>query len=355
MIYQHLPFQSSAATALTCARFYHLFIAGLRQTLQSNKTEKFEILCLLEIDGRIKGYHCRGCLKRHRFTASFSLQELEKRPTERYCLRTQRSLRVSRTLDLSFSEVIEILEEPHQTRNPKSWTSVNRYAAIIFSDLNPGIPNAIETAYPMYRADFPASKDWFVALCNRFNIPICPHLRMSDEKITGQFSTDIAFRLWPRRHSYPECSQCKAKFVLRAREYGVGHRYVEVAIIRPIGMLVSPLEPEWLAQTSATRDPALEKYWRLTDEQFLKYWKRTTYNAPQSEELDYLEPDNTTFVPPSTLPRTMSSLMASWGVEMQVLVARACGRVQCKATPIPDEICERRTGLVRMTAIERWE
>jgi hypothetical protein len=81
---------------------------------------------------------------------------------------------------------------------------------------------------------------------------------------------------------------------------------------RSIGKLVSPLEPSWLAQTFATKDPSLEDICAANTSWLRAYWRRhTTYTSPL-EEFMYPNPDADRWFTLPTLPKTRSSRAIGW-------------------------------------------
>ncbi|PGH16786.1 hypothetical protein AJ80_05101 [Polytolypa hystricis UAMH7299] len=59
MVYQHLPSFDSISLTLTCSTLYYSSISSdVHRRLKSSNTARFEMFCLLEEDGLVRGYCC---------------------------------------------------------------------------------------------------------------------------------------------------------------------------------------------------------------------------------------------------------------------------------------------------------
>lgn len=77
IIKKDLSFEASVAMTLSCARFYHSAVFADIRRGKSLGEIFFTVPCLLEYDGHLNGYCCRGCSNKHS-SASFSCEELKK-------------------------------------------------------------------------------------------------------------------------------------------------------------------------------------------------------------------------------------------------------------------------------------
>jgi hypothetical protein len=144
IVYQNLPLEASIALTLTSSRFYHSAIfASIRPDPKSPPETHFKALCMLEYDGSLTGYCCRGCLSKHSF-AAFSCQELDKPATERYCLWTISCLRIGSRREFSFADMQKNLGISEEKANP----AVRRLDYVAKLCLRPTID--IETTFHLF-------------------------------------------------------------------------------------------------------------------------------------------------------------------------------------------------------------
>lgn len=311
-IYQYLSLNASITLILTCSKFYcSVILADVRQKMKSTKTAHFERMCMLEDDKAIKGYHCRGCLKRHS-SASFSQDELGKRAGERYCLWTKKCMWLSTGPDWSFTDV-------------RSFTMTAKAKQLLQSD-----PRATTVAiqflspiqkYQAFLRVYPTqesiSKDQFIALCMKVNLPLCPHTRTSDPKMTELFP--------PELNKSQKCRHCKTKVTLETYQFGTFFgEWCAFKTCRTMGRLFSPLEPTWLAQAFASRDPNLKDNIHAARKWIDDFWKRPFKGL---EELRYSEANNDLSFHPIVLPDTLSSRMARFGVQAFLVALQAIPEV----------------------------
>lgn len=305
VIHRYLTTDASIALSLTCARFYHSSVlAGVRQDLVSTKTAHFSALCLLERDGVILGYCCRGCLRRHS-SGAFSQDELEKRPSERYCLMTKKCVNLGTRTEFSFCDIERIIRqskkmEPLPIRLPEILTKLFSSPVVFTKTTMRIIP---------VRA---ATKNRFVTLCTRLNFPLCPHMRLGDKKVTelywsGLFSTWISSRRHDRSHN---CKSCKTQITLtRSSSTDYGDEWFMFRINRIIGRLLSPLEPTWLAHSFASKDPGLDDFLNATSGWLQTYW---THPHTNLDGLEYFQPIIDQPLPQSPYPQRYHPEFQGW-------------------------------------------
>lgn len=239
-IYQYLPLESAAALTLGCAWFYHsVFAAGVQLRLRNAQIARFEVRCMLEGDGTIRGYGCRGCQKRHP-TAAFSRNELKSPATDRYCRMTKKCFWVCCGNYLSFADVKRTAEKAKARGAAplcpsKPWGPGSQM--LVHSTREREVISEVLFNYFVHTKRDQITEDKFVALCTRLNRPFCPHMRMGDPEITRM--------LPPRGRDYHKCKHCKTVVTLMILPDG---EWAGFSIIRPIGRLLSPLDPRWLAQ-----------------------------------------------------------------------------------------------------------
>lgn len=309
---------------LTCARFYHSAIfASIRPDPKSPGETHFEALCMLEYDGNIKGYCCRGCLSKHS-SAAFSFEELKKQATERYCLRTKLCLRVGRFQEFSFADMQKSLGVSKEKKVQRV-RLLDGLAKLYFCPVI-----TIEDTfylYPWLQSVF----EWeFVALCCKLNFPFCPHMRMGDLKI---------LQLYPasRRSSDAKplsCKHCETK-VTFTRGVAGDSRWAVFQTRRSIGRLFSPLDPTWLAQTFASKDPSLDDFCEASASWLEAYWQRQRTYASPLEKFDHPDPDADRLFTLPTLPKTRSSRVARLRTQAGLITTLPIPKKAYKACKLP--------------------
>ncbi|KAK2880180.1 hypothetical protein FQN49_000499 [Arthroderma sp. PD_2] len=325
MIHERLTPEDSFALALTCTRFYYSSIlADVQRDLKATKIGHFVTLCMFEDVGDIDEYCCRGCLSTHPSSA-FSQDELEKRHTERYCLKTKDSL-ISNNEWVSFSK---IQGEVNRLKEPKTLLPRTSMLTRLFSSPM----TTMLTGYKLFPLREPMSKSHFEEVCKKINLPLCQHMRLGDKGFTDMFVPELytgerrSKQEWATLvendyQSY-KCKHCKAIAVITQifNTSRVGIRnWCAVIIQRPLGRLLSPLEPAWLAHASASRNIAFNgNHHEALDKWFKAYWTPT--NRDTRNTIEYPQVDGDIFTP-IALPE--SSWMARLGVKACLFV---CGCV----------------------------
>ncbi|KAK2755975.1 hypothetical protein FQN54_005772 [Arachnomyces sp. PD_36] len=255
MIYGHLSTRDAIALTLTCGWLYFSDVAAkyVHRPLRSSHRVRYHMLSILEDMRLVKGYHCRGCWERHPIL-SFSVEELRKSAEARYCLRTKRGWRmVSSGVELSFDEIAALSTKTDR----ETFFSIDDNDAFVL-----WIQSYMYITLSLFRAESVPTRAQFLALCAGFNIPICPHLRLNDKKITDQFPAK--FDNLPCRNirrqieGEKECDFCATRVRLVQSEFGDPR--VELKINRNFGELKSPRDPVWIAQTYSEKSPDLDAY-----------------------------------------------------------------------------------------------
>ncbi|KAK2731630.1 hypothetical protein FQN57_003267, partial [Myotisia sp. PD_48] len=101
---------------------------------------------------------------------------------------------------------------------------------------------------------------WFISRCKQFNLPLCPHVRIGDRKITDQIPLAFGKQIYPSK--YPRCDRCDSRFVVKERILSNNQLYVEIRVRRYLGNLKRHGVPQWLAQTYERKHPRLKEYCR---------------------------------------------------------------------------------------------
>ncbi|PGH28810.1 hypothetical protein GX50_08454 [[Emmonsia] crescens] len=248
-INDHLPLASGLALRLTCSKFYWSSVFNHSQRC-ADRADRFEALCMLECDGTVKGYCCRGCLKRHRYTA-FSNEELAKKAHTRYCLATMKCFRVGVLRELSFADVkAHLYEQGKCGPKYKFLGGCNDQATLVSREVfiySYHRRRRIYTSIDICRTSQLYSGN-FVNLCKSLNIPLCPHMTMGDEEVA-----ELLFQ--KKIYPYHRCKRCKTKVELH-----LSGPMTYFRVSRNLGMLSSPKDPTWLAHTFASKDPLLDTH-----------------------------------------------------------------------------------------------
>lgn len=311
IIHQHLTPEDSFALSLTCARFYYSSIlADVQHDLKSTKMGHFITMCMLEGVGQLKGYCCRGCLTTHP-SSDFSKDELQKRHAERYCLRTKKVLKI-RQREYSFNDIQSIRKE--QKLESRDVPEKKNIFLKLFS--SPKV--SIVTAVRLFPSGKKVSAEQFAELCLKLNYPVCSHMTTADKRIADLYVPGFFKDIWGTLEEFKEyikrneqgvkCNVCNTIVTMT-----VSYRHglaCAIIIIRPIGRLVSPLEPAWMAMASSSSGGLMSEeradgVQRSIDEFWAADETRLSEVAPPAIEA------NCRFVPLS-LPK--SSWMARLGV-----------------------------------------
>lgn len=323
-IYDVLPIQGSLLLTLTCSRFYHgNFGAEGRKAIQASREARFEISCLLEVDGLVKGYHCYGCFKKHSKTA-FSLQELRTAPLERYCLKSKKCLRISQDQLWSFNDVVELRDMPTVSGGQQGWP--NQFACIAFVIGNPLNSNWLIASYPICESYEGKDFDECLRESCIYKIPACPHLCISTELLAGQIpQVDGSGTNFDPNVELPtvmKCDRCKTCMAVGKRRLFDGREYFCLFVRRDIGQLISPLEPDWIAQTFATEDPCLAEYWAAAEIEHMVTLRGAGRMTVIREPLDDYVSKQRAFYTTASLPKSLSMAMAKTAVQALVLVRK---------------------------------
>lgn len=141
--------------------------------------------------------------------------------------------------------------------------SRRKKCSMLFS---PDIPVEMELRLYLKRV---GPSPWGVdALCRRLNTPLCPHLRLGDEKVTGYYPG------WPEGfHTDLEsaymlgCDRCKTRISFKVSPSiargNCGEEWCTVHIRRPLGRLFSSAEPSLPEKSLSFED--LCSIWEYSD------------------------------------------------------------------------------------------
>ncbi|EEQ34657.1 hypothetical protein McanMca71_007641 [Microsporum canis] len=320
IIYQYLESEDDAiALGFAGARFFY---SDTLKSVLSSKEARYKGLCMLEDSGEIGRHCCSGCLVIHPSSAAFSLQELEKRPTERHCLVTNPCLKLSLFPDLSFADIEMALLKQAKERRQRNW----------FTRLYSSPEVMIEVRLRLFPREAVMDFLGFTKLCELLDRPLCTHLRERDIGIPILYMSQTGPK--PRKptkpiHEHKDCFDCKTRVtmeLLPAHTHGNnGEEWYALNVTRSLGRLYSPLEPTWLKQTFGFKHPKLEDYLRVTEDWFRAYWvpspnPRRDSLVPLSgiDHLGYWPPflAGGYVFKPAILPTNLSTRIARFGVKV---------------------------------------
>ncbi|KAF3898355.1 F-box domain-containing protein [Trichophyton interdigitale] len=313
IIHEYLTPNDSFALSLTCARFYFsTILAGVQRDLKSTKMGQFIVKCMLEGVGEIKEYCCRGCLTTHPFS-HFSKDELEKRHAERYCLRTKKILALGAfgSHPKSFNKIQAIRKERELEEN-LDIPQKNSFWEFFSS---PKV--SIVTGIRLFPERQKVSVEQFAELCQKLNYPVCPHMTTADKRIVHLYVPDYHYagesgipnpflEHYVRNGRGVKCRVCNTIVTLDTSNPNGKPMACAIIFIRPVGRLISPLEPAWLASTSSEGSLLSRERERQVYDAAHSF-----YSATQAPIAGTAIESNIDFIPLS-LPT--SSLMARLGV-----------------------------------------
>ncbi|OAT07834.1 hypothetical protein BDBG_03862 [Blastomyces gilchristii SLH14081] len=251
-INDYLPLASGLTLRFTCSKFYQSSVFNHTQRC-ADQTDRFEALCHLEYDGVVKGYCCRGCLRRHLYYTAFSNEELAKKAHARYCLATMKCFRIGLFRELSFAELQKAYREQVKVRGritevhdcndqgnlvaPEGCIYFYHRRRRIFTGFHIGSSSQLSSSSRCHFAEF----------CRSLNIPFCPHMTMGDDDVI-----DLFFR---GDFCWHKCKRCKTKVCFNSR-----NPRAFLFVSRYFGKLSSPKDRKWLAHTFASKDSLLETH-----------------------------------------------------------------------------------------------
>ncbi|KDB32500.1 hypothetical protein H112_05328 [Trichophyton rubrum D6] len=258
IIHDYLTPNDSFALSLSCARFYFsTILAGVQRDLKSTEMGQFIVKCMLEGVGEIKEYCCRGCLTTHP-SSHFSKDELEKRHVERYCLKTKKVLALGAfgSYPKSFNEI----QAMRRNRELEEGFNIPQKSSFWEFFSSPNV--SIVTGIRLFPEGQRVSVERFAELCQKLNYPACPHMTTADKRIVhlyvpgfhraGESGTADSFGgHFERNNRGVKCKVCNTIVTLDTSNPRGRPMACAIIFIRPVGRLISPLEPAWLASTSS--------------------------------------------------------------------------------------------------------
>ncbi|KAM5437841.1 hypothetical protein MferCBS31731_005346 [Microsporum ferrugineum] len=317
IIHEFLKPEDSFALSLTCARFYYSgILEGVQRDLRSTKLGHFITLCMFEGVGELKEFCCRGCLTTHP-ASDFSMDELEKRHAERYCLRTKKVFKFT-DREYSFADIKRI-RDGTQSESSNTPTPQGNAFTKLFSSPEMTIVSKVQ----LFPYNKPVSKAQFEDLCKKLNYAVCNHMMLGDKCITDMFFPECFLKetgssLEELQKSRPDkqfhkCKECNTTVAITVGlcPRACCYENCSAIVMRRVGRLLSPLEPEWIAQaTSSAGTPADHKLTIEANKWYKRHW---VTDGGHGAEIDCPPLNNDALFAPITLHR--SSWMARLGVK----------------------------------------
>lgn len=279
IICQYLTPAEAVTLMLTCTRFWHSrrtengIFARIWQRMTSPFDEelsrmatRFYVLRMLEYDGLLqKGsprkYCCWGYMKAHERQA-FSPEEFEKvvdlkskqgvsypeEATCRSCAPAKRYIWFGTCREMSFGELRHAIANPHTQQLVKDWIKFPDNSSFTFQDCSSfaGKSRRLEYMFHLARASDVGSYDSFKRHARAVNLPLCPHMKLG----AG------VYRLYRQPTTAYYCKFCTT-MVQIVRSY-----VIKVYVFRYVGLLLSPTDPAWRAQSYQVRPLQLEAHCR---------------------------------------------------------------------------------------------
>jgi hypothetical protein len=186
-IVSHLAPSSARSLSNTCKLFYNLL-----SPQPVYHRERFKFLCRLDRDQLLSKPVCSGCMTTHEKT-NFRVTELREQPEFRECLKTQGLLWVCPYKALSFLEVKRFATNLDESKIscPHSccaWGGAPSWYC------DEGGHCTIESTYPINSWEGkPSPQSEVQETLNGYDIPICPHLRLSDPAILKTYNSNCIY------------------------------------------------------------------------------------------------------------------------------------------------------------------
>lgn len=278
IICQYLTSAEATALMLSCTRFWRSktgtgVFARIWQQMKapvgkdlSKMAARFYVLRMLEYDGLLqkgpqKKYCCWGCMTAHE-RSSFPSMEFEKavdlkskqdsypkETTTRSCLLSKRYIWFGICREMSFVEFRHAVINPHTQRQVNGWIYLPDNPRFVFRDcsLLDGNSRRLEYMFELGRSNHFRSNASFKRHARDVNIPLCPHIRLGDRGV---------IQLYRQPTKVLRCRYCSTTVRM------TGTSIIKVYVFRHVGLLRSPTDREWMAQSHQRRHPRLEVHCR---------------------------------------------------------------------------------------------
>lgn len=266
-ITSHLPTSGARSLSNTGRHFYYLLPPH-----DVYDVERFKFLCFLDRDKLLSRPVCSGCMITHE-KPYFRPADLSEQAEFRKCLKTQGLLWICPYKALNFVEAKGLANSSSQVSCPHfcckwggapSWSRDNNghckveYSYFLCSSI-------------LVRIDRKAPpRDAVRDILKGYDLPICPHLRMSDPAILDIYNPHCSYD----GLSHHKCSNgcncrncngrggtcrfCETRYEFRmSRDYRTPSPTVDfrLRIVRDLGCMESATHMSWLSQLMVVRNP----------------------------------------------------------------------------------------------------
>ena len=279
MICQYLTRAEVVTLMLSCARFWNsrmgtgVFASIWQQITSPGDKElskmavRFYVLRMLEYDGLLQRgspskYCCWGCMTAHE-RQDFSPKEFKKKvdlkskqdcypkkAARRSCALSKRYIWFGACREMCFAELRHAVMNPHtQQRRFNGWIRLRDNTNFFFEDCS---SLDSETRWFVYAFTLALARDvssfaLFERHARAVNLPLCPHIRVCDPEVVELYN----------HPSQPySCQHCATTVKIEIS------RGVNVYVFRYVGLLRSPTDPMWMAQSYQARHGGLRTHCR---------------------------------------------------------------------------------------------
>lgn len=309
MICQYLRTPQVLMLMLSCARFWNSRNTGVFgsrwQELASSPVDlnkvllRFHVLRMLEYDGLLQRgslprYCCWECMKSPK-QEDFSPKELRKRvnlkaeqsnrsrlkrPSRRRlcrpCAQNKRYMWFGVCRDVSFAWLRhKVINSDYQQKRANGWIRLPDRHIFWFEDCS---SFDAENRWFVYGFALASVRDvstfvLFEKLAREVQIPLCPHTRVCDPEIINLYNS-------PHSRKTYSCKYCTTTVEM------MFSANVVIYVFRYVGMLCSPTDPTWMAQSYQERDKRLGAHCRrFLDWYTNRYERGRTVEEFRSQEV----------------------------------------------------------------------
>ena len=189
-IVNHLPPSSVRSFANAYKRLYYLVSPPPLYDL-----ERFKFLCMLDRDQKVSRPVCSGCMTTHD-KSYFRPTQLREQPEHRKCLETQKLLWISPYQTLSFVEVKRLTAYAKPLYRAPSQYVYHKWPACDPLWIRTKDDSYALTTFYLLTKVFepvPPPLDEVRNILRDYDLPICPHLRLSDPAILNVYNSDCVY------------------------------------------------------------------------------------------------------------------------------------------------------------------
>lgn len=280
IISQYLTHVEVVMLMFSCPRFWNSrtgtgVFASIWQQMKSSAgnpedlsrmTMRFYVLKMLEYDGLLQRgspskYCCWGCMKAHE-REDFPSKEFKKKvdlktkqhcylkKATRSCVLSKRYIWFGACSEMSFAEFRNLVINPHtQQRRSNGWIRLRDSNKYFFENCS-SLENEtrwLTYAFSLARTQDVSSFALFERHACAINLPLCPHIKVCDSEVIELYNHPLQLY---------SCKHCTTTVTIEISQR------VSVYVFRYVGLLRSPTDPVWMAQSYQTRHKRLRTHCR---------------------------------------------------------------------------------------------